>query len=352
MSATGGTVPRRPPRTRGAALILVLAGVLSIGGARLANAVPAPASQQLSPAAVVAIGASIAARLVPEPGGKVIELALPAVSPNAALPADERARRIALRLLATGPDGSVAIADAVGDPGAGLTIAHPDGSQARSALAGVSGAAFHPHGGWLAVTDLSGRLWRVEADTGRATRLGDGHYLGRASFLPDGSLMLVAATSAGAPYDSHLVRLNPETGSAESVYAGQGFVFSARPLADGALAAVIHPFGGGVAVIRIEPAGPRLLAQLAPDAIDVSVSADGSHIAYARVGDGIYLAGGEAGSARRLGSGDLPRIAEDGSSILALRDGTSVLLSQDGAERARFGSPTVAWVPCGEGCRP
>ena len=351
MSATGGHVPRRPPRSRAAALILVLVGLLSISGARFASAGPAPHGQQLTPADVVASGASIAARVRSEQGGKVVELVLPAAPPNPALPAGEQARRTALRLLATGPDGSTAIADAVGDPGAGLTIAHADGSQARTGVAGVSGAAFDPRGRWLAVTDLGGRLWRVEADSGRATRLADGPYIGAASFLPDGSLALVAGSSAGAPYESRLVRLNPETGSEASIYAGNGFVFSARPLADGSLAAVIHPFGEGVSVIRIDANGPRLLTELAPDAIDVSVSADGSRIAYARAGDGIYLAGGEAGAGRRLGTGDLPRIADDGSSILALRDGTAVLLLADGAERARFGSPIVAWLRCGEGCR-
>lgn len=352
MSATGGHVSRRSPRTRAAALILVLVGLLSMGGPRFASAVPGPPARQLTRAEVVTAGASIAAHVLREPGGSILELTLPPTPSNTVLPGGEQARRVALRVLDTGPDGSIAIADAVGDPAAGLTIAHADRSQARSSLPGVGGAAFDPRGGWLAVTDLSGRLWRVEADSGRASRLGDGRYIGPAAFLPDGSLLLVAGSSVGAPYESRLVRFNPETAGEAPVYAGQGFVFSARPLADGSLAAVIHPFGGGVAVVRIGVDGPRPLAELAPDAIDVSVSADGSRIAYARAGDGIYLAGGAAGPGRRLGSGELPRIAEDGSSILVLRDGASVLLAPDGEERDRFASPTVAWLACPPGCRP
>ncbi|HLY35917.1 MAG TPA: hypothetical protein VKU35_04310 [Candidatus Limnocylindria bacterium] len=333
--------------------MLALAGLGSISGAGLASAVPAPPARQLTAAEVAASGASISTLVHARSGGSVLEVRLPGAASNPTVPAAERERRTALRLLATATDGSAAIADAVGDPEAGLTISHPDGSQSRTALAGVSGAAFSTDRDWLAVTDANGRLWRVEADSGDATKLADGPFGAAVDFERDGSLLLVAGSSAGAPYESRLVRFNPETRDSDPLYAAPGFVFSARRLADASVAAVVHPFGGGVAVVHIGAAETRLLAQLDPRAIDASVSADGTRIAYAVAGDGIYLATLGVSPARRLGPGDLPRIAPDGSSVLALQSGATVLLAPDGREIDRFASPATAWIPCGEEeCQP
>lgn len=333
--------------------MLALAGLGSISGAGLVSAVPAPPARQLSAAEVAASGASISILVHARPGNSVLEVRLSRAASNPMVPTAEQQRRAALRLLATAADGSVAIADAVGDPGAGLTISHADGSQVRTALAGVSGAAFSPDRGWLAVTDASGRLWRVETDSGRATKVADGPFGAAVAFERNGSLLLVTGSSAGAPYESRLIRLNPETGGADSLYAAPGFVFSARQLADGSVAAVVHPFAGGVAVVRIGAAGTRLLADLDPTAIDASVSADGTRIAYAVAGDGIYLTSlVDAPTRRRLGSGDLPRIAPDGSSVLAVQSGASVLLAPDGREIDRFTALTTAWTSCSEECQP
>jgi len=340
-----GHVPRRSSRHRAATVMIALAG--------LASAVPAPPARQLSAAEVASSGASISTLVHARPGSSVLEVRLPGAASNPTVPAAEQERRAALRLLATATDGSVAIADAVGDPGAGLTISHPDGSQTRTALAGVSGAAFSPVHGWLAVTDASGRLWRVETDTGRAAKLADGPFGAAVAFERDGSLLLIAGSSAGAPYESRLVRFNPETRDSDPLYAAPGFVFSARQLGDGSVAAVVHPFAGGVALVRIDAGESRLLAELDPTAIDASVSADGTRIAYEVAGDGIYLSSlVEAPTRMRLGSGDLPRIAPDGSSVLALRSGASVLIAPDGREIDRFASLSTAWVSCSEECQP
>ncbi len=351
MSVRHGHVSRRCPRFRAATLMLTLAGLVSISGARLANAAPAPAATRLTAGEAASAGTAIVVSRRAEGGGSLIVVTLPAAAPNASLPAAERSRRSALRVLAVAEDGSAAIADAVGVPGAGLTIAHPDGSQARTGLAGVAGAAFSPDLDWLAAADASGRLWRVEIDTGHATQLADGPYGGSLAFERDGSLLLVALSSAGAPYESRLVRFNPESGRSQPLVSDPGFIFSARQLTDGSVAAVVHPSGGGVRVVRVGAEGARPLADLGPEAIDATVSADGRTIAFAIAGDGVYLVDGRSPSGRRLGEGDLPRIAPDGGSVVMLRDGASLLVTADGRERERF-SAAVAWASCGAGCRP
>jgi Tol biopolymer transport system component len=108
-----------------------------------------------------------------------------------------------------------------------------------------------------------------------------------------------------------------------------------------------------VSVMRLGGQEARRLAELDPAAIDVSVSADGTRIAYALANDGIYLvtAGDAAPTGRRLGAGDLPRISPDGSSVLAVRGGASVVVGADGRELARLSSNAAGWISCGERCQ-
>jgi hypothetical protein len=213
----------------------------------------------------------------------------------------------------------------------------------------VRGAAFDPTGTWLAGIDAAGRLWRVDTNSGAALRMADGPYGGSIAFARNGELLLVEGISAGAPYESRLVRLDPRSGRAASLYAEPGFVFSARELADGSVAAVVHPFGAGVVVVRIDAGHARPVADLGARAIDVSISDDGATIAYAVAGS-LYAEHPKSARPVRIGAGELPRVAPGGRSVLALRGGQSVVLTVDGRETARLDSPTITWAACAEEC--
>src|SRR2546427_712711 len=80
-------------------------------------------------------------------------------------------------------------------PAGGLRIAHPDGSQVRTALPGVTGAAFAPDGAWLAAVDGRGRIWRVDSQSGSASRLADGPFAGAVTFEPGGTVVAIAVAS-------------------------------------------------------------------------------------------------------------------------------------------------------------
>ncbi len=228
---------RRPPLT----IRTLLAVLLSIGGAGLASAQPpAPVAVVLAADAAARAGLSIPIDVHPLMGDAVVQLRL---APAGA--GSEAVRRTALRVLAAAPGGSaVATADRVDDPVGGLTIAHADGSQVRTALPGVAGAAFAPDGSWLAAVDGQGRVWRVDPKGGFASRLAEGPFGGALAFARDGALLVIKVASVEAPYTSHLVRIDPDGGHFTTV-AGidEPLVLSAQPLSDGSLAAAVHPLG-------------------------------------------------------------------------------------------------------------
>jgi hypothetical protein len=88
---------------------------------------------------------------------------------------------------------------------------------------------------------------------------------------------------------------------------------------------------------------------LDPRAIDVTLTDDGTFIAYAIFGDGVYVVSpGE--SARRVADGELPRIAPNGASILMLRGSASSVVTLDGREIARFPFATARWAACEGRC--
>jgi hypothetical protein len=348
MSGTHRLAARGHPLLRSMVPILIIVIVATLSSGSL------PASTSLPAELLTATQARAAGAVIPitphhEPGGTIVEVGVPAARQVMAVSAQEQARRDAMRLLAVGSAGSVVIRDLVDDPGSGLVVAHVDESQTKIALPGVTAAAFAANEAWLAAIDAAGRLWKVNPTDGQTSRLADGPYLGSLSFTTNGSLLLIDVSSAEAPYLSQLVRFSPETASSTPLMTDPGFVFSARELVDGSVAVVMHPFGGGVSLRRISASGAAISqTPLDAKAIDVSLSDDGSSIAYAVFGDGVYLLG-TGRPTRRLADGDMPRIAPNGSSVLVLGGGGSAVVGSNGEEIARFPVGTTGWA-CGGRC--
>ena len=339
-------------RLRAAVPVLIVVSLASLSGAQIAHADPPPPAQTMTAAQARGSGSAVNVINHSEQGGRVLELQLPYPRISAVgLPAGEQGRRAAARYLDDASNGAVAIADGIGDPHAGLLVTFPDGSQAHTALAGVAGAAFAADGSWLAAVDGSGRLWRIEATTGAASQLASGPYTGSISFTRAGELLLVEASSIEAPFPSVVVRFNPRSRRSVLVDHEEGFVFSAAELTDASVAVTAHVFGGGVEVRRVTDNSSERLASLDPRAIDASLSDDGSRIAYSAAGS-VFLHDVASGSTKRLGPGEMPRVAHDGGSLLVLRNGQTALLTADGGELDQFDTPTVGWATCEGRCQP
>jgi hypothetical protein len=266
-------------------------------------------------------------------GTSVVELVLPARSTS--------------RQLAIAPDGTVAaLADQYGPVAALLTLARADGSQTRVNLPGLIGAGFAPDDAWLAAIDGRGALWRVATQTGAATLLADGPFVGSPIVRTDGSILLLAVPSVSAPISSTLVRLDPESGSTQAL-SDDRLVYSAFPLADGSLALAAHEVGRTV-VRRVAGNRSELVADLGPGAVDVTVAPDGQRIAFARGRDVIYLPT-PGGSAGRIGTGSSPRFAPDGSALMIMDGGTTRVVALDGSELASYDAQG-GFVACASGC--
>jgi hypothetical protein len=309
---------------------------------------PAPVAVVLTADAATRAGLSIPIDIAPFMGDAVVQIALAASGAGA-----EAVRRTALRVLATAPGGSaVAIADRIDDPAAGLTIAHADGSQVRTALPGVAGASFAPDGRWLAAVDGHGRVWRVDPKSGLASRLADGPFAGAIAFERDAALLGIEVSSVEAPYASRLVRIDPESGRLTSLAGIDApLVLAAQQLSDGSIAAVIHPLGGGIAVRRVSAFGSSPITGLGTDIADVAVSPDGQFVAYAMAGGGVYLVEVGLGVTRRLGDGMLPRFAPGAPAVLVQVDRGSVVIGYDGRTLQTYASPATAWASCVGGCQ-
>jgi hypothetical protein len=264
----------------------------------------------------------------------------------------EQQRREAMRLLDADADGDVAIADAVADPNGGLTLVAASGEEQLVALPGVAGAAFAPTGGWLAVVDGMGRLWRVDRSTGTAASLADGPFAGAIGFDHDGALLMVALPSMEAPYTATLVTVDPDSGHVRAIHGGDslGLVLAASELADGALAVIAHRLGEGVSVLRLADGVATRMAALGTDAVDASISEDGTAVAFARADGEVFLVRPGRGDSTFLGAGALPRVSADGSAVAILRDGQTTVVDAHGQELQRVAGPLAAWLRPGSSC--
>jgi len=315
MSSSTGVIARRQPRgdvriAAFAAIPIVLAA-LAVG---VASAGPAPGVTRLSAADAERSGATIRLLQHPVGGSTLVEVESPAAGPI---------------LLAVSPDGAaVALADRVGELSGSLTLARADGTQLRIQLPGLLAASFATDASWLAVIDGRGALWRVDAGSGRAELLDDGPFVGSPIVAADGSLILLAVPSVEAPYQSHVVQLDPTTGVAAALSEAD-IVYAAFPLVDGDLAIVVHD-PSGIQVQRLASDAAQVLAHLDPGAVNVAVAADG-RIAYEHGDDGIFVLDAAGSTAHRVGIGSGPCFAPDGSSLLLRRGDQRLALAVDGS---------------------
>ncbi|MGH2416697.1 MAG: hypothetical protein ACRDFY_00040 [Candidatus Limnocylindria bacterium] len=332
-------LPRGRPRAglRRTIALLPIAISLAAGAAGIASADGPRGVTALTAAEAGRTGLAIALVRHPELDPELVEMRVDGRAPHR-------------RLLAVAPDAAtLAVADRPDPASATLSLARADGSQLQIALPGLLAAAFAPDASWLAVVDGSGSLWNVVAETGVATRLADGPFLGPVTVEPGGTLILASVASVEAPFISQLVRFDPADGSVSSL-SDDRLVYGSTLLADGSIAVVAHEPGGTV-VRQLTSQGERLLADLGPGAINVAISPDGARIAWERHGDGVYLLDATKGRARRIGSGGGPRFSPDGRSLLVREGAGSALLGLDGSLLARLSGP-ADFAGCVGGCRP
>jgi hypothetical protein len=246
-------------------------------------------------------------------------------------------------LLAVAPDGAAAaLADAPGRAATALVIAAADGSQVRLAMAGLLAAAFSPDGRRLAAVDGHGRLWSVDAATAEARPLAEGPFIDVPLVEADGTAVALAVPSVEAPFRSRLVAIDP-AGTIRSL-SDEPLVYDAARLADGSLVAVAHRPTGTV-LLALGAAAPSLLADLGPDAVNVSLTADAAVIAWETAGRVFARAAG--GAPTEIGAGSTPSVAPDGRAILVRRDGGSTLVDLAGRDLGRFATAS-AFIGCEE----
>jgi hypothetical protein len=220
-----------------------------------------------------------------------------------------------------------AIAKQVGPDPTTLLLARADQSQLLIQMPGLIAAGFAPDGSWLAAVDGTGALWRVQVDTGAATHVHDGPFIGRPTVEATGSILALSVSSVEAPFVSRLVRVAVD-GSSVAFLSTDQLVYGAQPLVDGSVAVVAHAaFSTGV--WRLADGQRQALVDLGQDAVNVAVAPSGDAVAWERGGE-VFLQALPAGKAIRLASGTHPRFAGDGRSVLVELPEGNVLVGRDG----------------------
>ena len=329
--------PARPsgggprPRVSSVAVLIPLLATLLVHAASAAD--PPPAARSFDAATARSVG--LALELVPRPdvAAGVLEVRPVAGSSfNGAI-------------LDTAPDGGAAALSAGRLVSGGLVVARADGSQLHVALDGVLDASFSADATRLSAVDGAGRLWQLDPVTGAAQLLAEGPFLAAPITDADGSVLALAVPSVEAPFRSRLVRVAAD-GTSSSL-SDEQLVYDASRLDDGSLAIVAHRPSGTV-VQRLVGEAVRTDADLGPDAVNVSISGDGTVIAWESGGEAFARVG--AGRTRSLGHGSRPVISADGTGVLIERGGTSVFVDLDGNERATLGRTSTV-VACAGWCR-
>lgn len=258
------------------------------------------------------------------------------------------------RPLAAAPDG-MTLAISTVEPGrlGPLTLARADGSQLEVELPGVRGAAFEPGGAWLAVVDLTGALWRVDAVTGLSARQSDGPYAPDVSVLADGRILAVRQSAVDAPLWASAETID-SGGTITPMPGGLAIeaqlVYGATPLLDGSVALVRHKVGGGIAIVRLEASGETALASL-DGVAGVAVSPDGNRLGWPAAEVTWLAPVADLGAAVAIGDGSPVRFSPDGSLLLVLGAEAAEILEVGGSHLDRAG-PDACWVGGGRGCRP
>lgn len=247
--------------------------------------------------------------------------------------------------LAVKADGSaIALAERQGLDPATLVVAYADGSQLRVDMDGLLAAAFSPDGSWLAASDGGGRLWRISLDGTPPEPIADGPYGGPLVIEPPGSILALAVASVEAPFTAHLVRV--DASGATLPLIDEELVYDMQPLDGGGLAVIAHRPNGTV-VERLGNGAPHTVVALGAGAVNVSVAADLSLIAWERAGE--ILVRSDAGE-RRIASGTRPRVSPDGSMLVFDTDAGTRVFTPDGSLLAALAGRAMVLL-CGE-CRP
>jgi hypothetical protein len=254
--------------------------------------------------------------------------------------------RFAGALLDLAPGGAAAaIADAVGPAATTLALARGDGSQLQVAVDGVLAATFSGDGGRLAVVDGRGGLWSLDAAAGQLRQIADGPFVDAPLVEADGSILALAVPSVEAPYQSRLVRVFPD-GTQETI-STEELVYDVSPLADGGLALVVHR-PGATQVRRLAVDGSTLAADLGPDAVNVSLSADGRTVAWERAGR-VFVRANE--HVVDLGDGARPLVAPDGATVLVRLEDAARVVDLEGRELLGVAAAS-GFASCAGGCQP
>jgi hypothetical protein len=262
------------------------------------------------------------------------------------------ARAAPIQPIAVAPDGlSMAMSPVASGVVGPVVVASSDGSQLDVALPGVRGAAYAPSGAWIAVVDLAGALWRVEAATGTATRLADGPFGPDPTVLPDDRVLVVRLSSVEAPTWA-AAQIIDQQGIATAVDATTApesqLDYGAAAVLDGSVAIVRHRTGGGVDVLRIVDGQVTTAATL--EAASVAVSPTGERLAWATNGT-VWLNRPDADVPFDLGPGQSARFSPDGSLLLVFGEGTASVVDLASSRRGAAAT-SACWFGDGRGCRP
>ena len=326
-----------------AAAVVVGLAVIIISSSPEVRAGPPPPVTALDAASIRAAGRTIALPTLTVKGVQLLDAAGPGLAPPA-------------RILAAAPDGSTVAVSRVDRGQVGpLTVAREDGSQLDVELPGVRGAAFDASGAWIAVVDLAGALWGVDAQNGAATRLADGPYGSAPAVLPDGRVLAIRLSSVDAPTWAAAVIVHPTSGEESPVVPSTGgenqLVYQATPLSDGTIALVRHRTGGGVTIAKVRSDGSETPLAEFEDAPMVAISPDGHWLAWAAAGR-MHLSRTDRGRLTRdLGDGTGARFSVDGSLLLLFSTSGTRVVDLNGNAVTEAG-PSACWLGDGRGCQP
>ncbi len=329
---------------------VVLAAVVALGLAAIfatispqVRAGPPPPVRALDETSIRAAGRSIALSTINVKGSQLLDPSGPGLAPPA-------------RVLAAAPDGS-ALAVSRADRGqvGPLTIARHDGSQLDVELPGVRGAAFDASSGWLAVVDLAGALWRVDAQSGAASRLADGPFGSAPAVLADGRVLAIRLSSVDAPTWSAAVIVQSSSGEESPVASSTGgqdqLVYQANPLSDGTIALVRHRTGGGLTLVKVRADGSEAWLADVEEAPLVTISPDGQWLAWAASGR-VRISRLDRGRLTRdLGDGTGARFSPDSSLLLLFSETGTRVVDLNGNAVTQAG-PAACWLGDGRGCQP
>jgi len=343
-----------PPRPRGLRRLRLL--VTGLGVLLLASQLVGPPARAERPAPTSRLTAAEARE-----AGQAITVSeravgsstlLVATLPKATVQARADAFEAARLLDVTDDAAFVVAADLIADQAGTITLQRDDGSQLLVSVPGVIDAELAPDQRWLAALDGGGRLLRIDATSGALSGLAARPFIGVRLFERDGTLLLLAVSSVEAPWQSRLVRLDPQGGALVALSGEDELVYGIVRLADG-IAYTAHDATTGTTVVnRVAPTGPQRVADLGAQAIDADIGRDGSSVAYEVTGDGIYVQSTVTGETRRVGSGSHPRFSPNGDLLAVRRGGGTTILALDGSVLDRLPQATATWSDCSAECAP